>query len=280
MNLAHRLIVAAALCASASTASGQSGTLVLDGTDVKLTISRHLSPNWYLGSQGIYERTLDFPGPSDGATEDGRSTLYGHLYLIGDNVHAGMGAGPSLSLHSTFAESSENRHFYVSLGDTWNVPGTARTDVVLQSWAADWTNHVTHIVLKQDGKVGIGTLAPDYMLQVNGSAAATSFVNLSSRQYKERIEEVGAQERAAMLEKLMSIAIARYSYRKEFGGNGARRIGFIAEEMPREVLSDDGKAVDVYELVTYAIAGMKAQQRKIEELEQIVGTLSAQRADE
>ena len=37
--------------------------------------------------------------------------------------------------------------------------------------------------------------------------------------------------------------------------------------MPEEVLSKDKKGVDVYELLTYTIGAMKAQQKKIEELE-------------
>ncbi len=36
--------------------------------------------------------------------------------------------------------------------------------------------------------------------------------------------------------------------------------------MPKEVLSKDGKGVDVYELLTYTIGAMKEQQKTISEL--------------
>ncbi|MBI5185167.1 MAG: hypothetical protein HZA01_05515 [Nitrospinae bacterium] len=61
----------------------------------------------------------------------------------------------------------------------------------------------------------------------------------------------------------MKTGLATYTYKKEFGGDGETKLGFIAEEMPKDVLSKDGKGVDVYELLSYSIGAMKAQQEEI-----------------
>ncbi|MDP3729225.1 MAG: hypothetical protein Q8R26_00500, partial [bacterium] len=58
-------------------------------------------------------------------------------------------------------------------------------------------------------------------------------------------------------------------------GGCKKRLGLIAEEAPSEVLSADGKGVDVYKMASFLLAGMKAQQTKIEELDQILGSLTS-----
>ena len=51
------------------------------------------------------------------------------------------------------------------------------------------------------------------------------------------------------------------------GGECAPRLGLIAEEAPKEVLSANGKGVDVYKLATFILAGVQEQQVRIEKLE-------------
>jgi hypothetical protein len=118
------------------------------------------------------------------------------------------------------------------------------------------------------GQVGIGSWpVGSYMLYVAGSAFATGgFNQASAREYKEDIHYLGAHEQAAMLQRLKQLKLAQYRYKQSFNADGARRLGFIADELPREVLASDGKAVDLYELVSYAIGALKAQQVEIEEL--------------
>lgn len=128
----------------------------------------------------------------------------------------------------------------------------------------DATAAVDRLAIDYSGNVGIGTTTPSYKLHVNGTAAGTSWTNLSSREFKEDIKVVGESEHPMMLAKLMDMDLSRYKYKKEYGGDDEAKLGFIAEEMPKEVLSKDGKGVDVYELLTFTIGAMKAQQKEIE----------------
>jgi hypothetical protein len=62
----------------------------------------------------------------------------------------------------------------------------------------------------------------------------------------------------------------------------AQHLGFIAEELPREVLSHDGKAVDVYALASYGLAASKALMAQNEalanEVHELRRELAAQRS--
>jgi hypothetical protein len=131
---------------------------------------------------------------------------------------------------------------------------------------------LTILAAGSPGNVGIGTSSPLYKLHVNGDAAGTSWTNLSSRDYKENITRVNANEHQKMLKELIEVDISTYRYKEEFGGDGTTKLGFIAEEMPKQVLSKDGKGVDVYALLAYTIGALKAQQKKIEELEARLNT--------
>ena len=124
-----------------------------------------------------------------------------------------------------------------------------------------------------NGSVGIGTTIPSYKLHVNGNAAGTSWINLSSEDFKEDIRTLDEMDHPMMLAKVMDMNPTTYKYKKEYGGDGTTKLGFIAEDMPEEVLSKDGKGVDLYQLLTLAIGAMKAQQQKITELEARISEL-------
>lgn len=128
-------------------------------------------------------------------------------------------------------------------------------------------NGVENLLLQPlGGKVGIGTSTPLYLLHVNGAAAGTSWTNLSSREFKQNITPVPANEHGQMLHNMMKMALMRYEYKEDYGGDGQRKLGFVAEEMPKEVLSADGKGIDIYELLAYTIGALKAQQLEITDL--------------
>ena len=133
---------------------------------------------------------------------------------------------------------------------------------------SNYGNSRHDLTVTSAGDVGIGTTNPSYKLQVNGSVGAISFVQSSSRDYKEEIQKVDESTHPMMLAKIMSMDLTTYKYKKEYGGDDSRRLGFIAEDLPKEVLSKDGRGVDVYELLALTIGAMKAQQEENEVLKE------------
>ncbi|MFA6226795.1 MAG: hypothetical protein WC620_11660, partial [Methanoregula sp.] len=54
------------------------------------------------------------------------------------------------------------------------------------------------------------------------------------------------------------------------------RLGLIAEEAPKEILSVDGKGVDLYKMTSFVFAGMKAQQREIDLMKEDIADIKLQ----
>ena len=134
----------------------------VDGKNL-FKISRTLNTH---PDHGAYERRLEFLGPDDNSQDLGRTFLYGGISLFGDKKHSSVGMGPSISFNSTFPNPSDNRHFYISLGDTWNNRSVSRDDLIIHSWNHLYQDHIQHIVLKANGTVGIGTTDPQAKLHI------------------------------------------------------------------------------------------------------------------
>jgi hypothetical protein len=127
----------------------------------------------------------------------------------------------------------------------------------------------TYLTVANDGKVGIGTTAPGYLLQVgsagDGSQARANAWNLlSSREYKKDIEPLGPAQCRDILEKATSTAVVRYTFTNDPAG--VEHLGVIAEESPSEIVASDGKGVSLGDYAAFLLAAIKAQQAEIEEL--------------
>ena len=179
----------------------------------------------------------------------------------------GMTIGVALeSLSATSTESSVlvfvNRQFYFGPNDL----------------AIDKTSGNLVMALSPEARVGIGTTTPQYKLHVAGDVAANSFINVSTRGAKKDIEYLGEEGGADVIEKIRGLGVAKYRYSYE-DSSAPLRLGLIAEESPSEVLSADGKGVDLYKLSTFVLTGIKELDKRLvgietrlADLESLVGT--------
>jgi hypothetical protein len=136
------------------------------------------------------------------------------------------------------------------------------------------TTTIPSIIVDGSGNIGVGTSTPAYKLHVIGDVAATSFVNISTREAKKDISTLSDEDDEQVLKKIDAVNVARYKYVYE-SDDAPLRLGLIAEDAPKEVLAAGGKGVDIYKLSSFILAGVKAQQKKLADLEMRITALEA-----
>lgn len=128
------------------------------------------------------------------------------------------------------------------------------------------------------GNVGIGTAAPSYPLQVNGQAAATSFVTTSDRRSKSDIQLLALDA----LDVVARLKPVTFAWRDPKGaGMSGRQVGFIAQDVepviPEAVVTATGPGgmlgVRYDALVPILTKALQQQEAKIAGLVAAVNTL-------
>lgn len=119
-----------------------------------------------------------------------------------------------------------------------------------------------------NGNVGIGTSTPTQELYVVGDIYATGSITPgSSRQLKENIRELSAEEAITVLGNLDP---QKFYYK---GDSEDEHIGFIAEDVPELVATKDRKGVSSMDIVAVLTKVVQEQQKKIAELNERLGKL-------
>jgi hypothetical protein len=122
------------------------------------------------------------------------------------------------------------------------------------------------ITVASSSNVGVGTTSPAYDLQVDGTVAAESFVNVSTKDAKKGVENIGKRKRKQLADKMLGLDLKRYNY-KSASSSKSKRLGVIAEQAPEEILSDSGKGVDLYEMTSATLASLQETSNTIESLQ-------------
>jgi hypothetical protein len=125
------------------------------------------------------------------------------------------------------------------------------------------------MTLDKTGYVGIGVSTPAYLLHLNGGAYSdgATWQDASSRQYKENIKDLTATE---ALETLKGLNPVRFNYKAK---KGDEHVGFIAEDVPDLVASQDRKGMSSMDVVAVLAKVVKEQQKTIEQLNIKIGEL-------
>lgn len=120
----------------------------------------------------------------------------------------------------------------------------------------------TRMVIRHDGKVGIGQYNPTHLLELSGGAYSdgVTWDTASSRELKENINSISADDAMAALEKLEPV---EYNYKTI---KDEKRVGFIAEDVPDIVATNSRKAINGLEITAVLTKVVKEQQKMIEAL--------------
>ncbi|MCG3176032.1 MAG: hypothetical protein MOGMAGMI_00970 [Candidatus Omnitrophica bacterium] len=141
--------------------------------------------------------------------------------------------------------------------------------------------YVTWVGIGMDRDENLGEINPlpapdDWLLEVNGPAAYTTFFNYSSRAFKSDIRAVGPDERASLLRDVRSTPLYTYRYKS---APDTAHLGPVAEESPTQVLSGDGKHLSLTDTLAVLTAALQQLQAENEELTARLEALEKRRVD-
>jgi hypothetical protein len=168
-----------------------------------------------------------------------------------------------------FGAASTATNNFVAFGGG-NTIGNAATQIDLYT-APNTTTLVgtPRITIKGNGYVGIGIQSPSYPLQMAGGAYSngSSWIDVSSREYKENIEVLSTEE---ALEAIKELNPVRYAYKTD---QTQKRVGFIAEEVPELVSMKDRKGLSPMDIVAVLTKVVQEQQRIMQEQQEAISTM-------
>ncbi|MBI5657585.1 MAG: tail fiber domain-containing protein [Geobacter sp.] len=192
----------------------------------------------------------------------------GRTLVLGTTTPSTVGEKDSEIIFAKFAGFYESWKLY---SQSINA-GNGSADLYLDAYDTV-TTFKNVATFKNNGNVGIGTVAPAYTLDVNGTIRGSN-VSPSDVRLKENIVPV-----AAAVEKVSNLRGVSFDWKQgETGKNfpAGRHYGVIAQEIEKvlpEVVStapDGTKAVAYTEIIPVLIEAIKEQQKRIEKLENIL----------
>jgi hypothetical protein len=144
---------------------------------------------------------------------------------------------------------------------------SGETGYILHNRASTLTigaGSIDRITIDRLGNVGYGVERPEHPLEMASGAYVSAggvWTNSSSREFKENIETLSVEDALAALAQLEPV---QFNYRSD---DSERYVGFIAEDVPSLVASEDRASLSPMDIVAVLTRVIQAQQARIEELE-------------
>jgi len=122
-------------------------------------------------------------------------------------------------------------------------------------------NDSVKMTILTSGNVGIGTTSPTHLIHLSGGAYSdgATWVDSSSRQYKENISNLTLEEANDALEGLNPV---KFNYKTN---KDEEYIGFIAEDVPALVATNDRKGMSPMDVAAVLTKVLQEQQKTIRE---------------
>jgi hypothetical protein len=140
--------------------------------------------------------------------------------------------------------------------------------------STDTTTAKTLTLNSTGGFVGFGVVNPTFPIHHTSGAHLTvggSWVNASSRDYKQDISELGGSE---ALETLYGLTPVKFAYKAD---PTERHLGFIAEDVPEAVATPDRKGLSSMDVVAVLTKVLQEQSKTIEDLKARIEQLEKER---
>ncbi len=138
------------------------------------------------------------------------------------------------------------------------------------------TQNVQRMIVDNEGYIGLGTnvaaFNPAFPIHHTSGAHLTvggTWNSASSRELKENIHELAQAEAVAAL---LALQPVKFNYKAE---RGEDYVGFIAEDVPELVASNDRRSLSPTDIVAVLTRVLQQQQQAVEEQQQVIAELRA-----
>lgn len=130
-----------------------------------------------------------------------------------------------------------------------------------------WTQNIARVTIGVDGNVGIGTLTPLNLLQVqNAYCDGNTWYNVSDKNMKENFARIKPSE--SILDKIMELPIQYWNYK---GDNSNRHIGPTAQDFYKVFqLGNNEKAISTIDESGVALAAIQELTQQTRELKKLL----------